>query len=219
MTDYLHFILARIQIVFAIAAAASVIVWWNRLSRIETWAGLVVLANCSFDIVSRTLTYGKHTSDWLYNFGMLIEVSLLTYIFYETLNSKARKIIKVVYLLFIVGYVINLWFFQGFNMYNNYTFIPAQVFIAILAFRYLGQTMETLTQSPLHIFLVWFSAAIMIDYTATLPIGSAIRWLSTKPPEAADKLYDSNTVIFIIRCTVIIVGLLWTKKRPTLSSS
>lgn len=219
MIDFLHYLTIKYIIHdFAFAACVVFLVLWNRLTKIESWVGLLLFGCFFLDLFAASFAYKAAPNLWIYNLGVPIQLLLIVIIYHQLLTSTIlKKYLRIGYFVFFILLCVDLLFIQKFNVFNTYVFIPAYLCLAFVSFIYLKNAMENHTESPYKNFFFWFGCATLINYTALVPFIALLTWSGLSEP-VWNKVYYLSNLIYCSWFTLISFGIIWTKLRTSSSS-
>lgn len=176
--------------------------------------GIFVGICFSFDLIAFIIGVYYKNNQWFYNIAVLLETSLLFYIYFELFNSSfVKRTIKYAYPGFLFFFLINYFFIQGMYVFNNYTFVPSYAFLALLAFKHLQQCVDQLTENPFSNFFFWFSMANLLDFTVSAPLLGILSWFAYENETIARSLYLINDIVYVMWFTILSIGIVWTSRH------
>lgn len=173
----------------------------------------LVVLYFSFDCAAFLLGHFYKSNQWFYNIAILIEISLLFYIYYRLFNyTYIKRAIKYAYPGFLFFFLINYFFIQGQYVFNNYTFVPSYAFLALLAYLHLQQCVDQLTENPFSNFYFWVSMANLLDFTVSAPLLGILSWFAFENEKIARSLYTINEMVYVAWFSILSIGIIWTSR-------
>lgn len=217
MIDFLHYIFKYVVHDVGFIACIVFLALWNKLSKTETWVGLLLFGVFFLDLFAASFAYKNLNNQWIYNLGIPLQLLLIVIIFYQLFTAPIfKRNLMIGYGIFLILYSLDLLFIQKFAVLNTYVYIPACIGVAVISYLYLKSAIENIEIKPSDNFFFWFACATLINYTASVPLIALLTW-----PGISDPVW--NKIYFIsngIDCCWFILtggGLAWTKCRTSFS--
>jgi hypothetical protein len=149
----------------------------------------------------------KHqTNVFLYNIIGAIEFTFYLFFYHSIYRaSQARKIMLILIMVYWVAALINIFFIQGINVFNTYTYMVGCLFV-ILASSYYFLEMFRYPQSGsiMREPAFWITSALLFYYTCVLPVFGILNYISSI------SRYWNHVLRFIINLTNILLYSLFT---------
>src|SRR4030095_11252986 len=207
---------------------------WESILNISIYAGLVALivflgfywkldqgerrvahavflfAGC--DIVATVLIFVGKQNLWLYNWVLVPQIILVTFMMVHGMQGKVIKNVLIGgSIILTLLHILNMLAFQGYVNLAYYTYIPCSVWMAVCSFYYLREQLEDVSLVPFNFLLTWFALATLIDNAGSMPILSVLGWSNFISQPIAYHLYAFVTWLYAFWFLIILTGLLWTK--------
>ncbi len=213
MDAFQHWIsILNVSIYAGLLAVVSFLAFYQKLDKNEKWITGVVLLYTGCDLVATWLIFQGKQNLWLYNWALLPQLLVVTFVMVESMKSvTARRIFFGGTLMLASLHFLNLLFFQGYEILANFTYIPAYGWMAVIAFYYLKEQLEDVTVIPFNCMITWFALATLIDNAGSLPILSVLGWSNFITMPVAYHLFDIVTWLYAFWFFILLTGLLWTK--------
>ncbi len=209
---------------FLLVTCILFLICMRNLDKKEKIAAIYCLLTYGANVLSEYIQFinpDNPNNQWVFNYIMLAlhSLSFLLY-FVANKNLRLKKNMIIVYFFYLAFYIINWRFIQGYYVFNTFSITIGNAIVAALAFIYLQQFIRNADTKPSTNFVFWFSSAILISSLVSIPIQSTLSWLAFSEEETVDKLYTINDIADCIAYSLMIIGLLWTRKyRKSPSSS
>lgn len=200
----LGFIISSIP---ALIALLITIIFYNRLRpgwlRYFTYILLFLLiSDYSAFLYSRITHNPNH---FIINIVLLINFPIYFVIFYKTLQKQILKNIVLIFsAVFLVFYLYNILYLQGFSSINSYTYSVGSIILIICCLLYFSQVF--VSEKEINYFTIpmfWISTGLMFYYAVNLIYNSLLNYI-------IDKNIDPHGNIFAVFMTVsnlILYGL------------
>jgi hypothetical protein len=197
------------------------VIQWNKLLfelAILRWS---IVCSLLIDCASLILFKYSVNTHPLGNTYLLIQFTLLFWIY--AIQFKNRPPLKLAYIAFIIFYIINLFFFQGFVFFNTNSNALASLILIFLALQYFYRLMYELPSVHIHrLPMLWISFAVLTYYSGTLFIFLASNYFFQSTEESAVMMWILHNLLNITKNILFAIGL-WHSyhkvKSSTLSSS
>ncbi len=122
--------------------------------------------------------------DILYNYFFAFEFFFYSFIFYQNLQlPNLKRLVKILFFIYIIAFIVNQLFGQGFYEYNRYTYILGSfIMVTFVCFFFyeaiLPNTLHTnLLQKPIF----WVATGLLFFYLGTVIIHAMIQFLTNGP--------------------------------------
>lgn len=220
MLKLLHYLCHDAIVPLGIITSLLLLILIKRIYKSEINIILIVLCYTITEITAGTLGFHHQYNLWFYNLTILPTYYLYAYLYYKNLNNeRLKKSIKVASILFTIVYFINNKYGQGETGFNTLTYIPANTFVAIIAFMYMKQFVETRDENPFSDLLFWFSLATVLDLTGSIPTLCTLSTIDFAKEEIVVNINKMLAWVEYLWFIIIIIGLIWTKAKVKLPSS
>jgi len=224
MPPFLERILSFPVYDFLLVTCILFIICLRNLDKKEKIAGLYCLLTYAANVLSEYIQFinpDNPNNQWVFNYIMLVLHSLSFMLYFISYKNRRLKInIAIVYVCYLAFYLINWRFIQGYYIFNTFSITIGNAIVGALAFIYLQQFIRNAATKPSSDFIFWFSSSILISSLVSIPIQSTLSWLAFSEEETVDKLYTINDIADCTAYSLMIIGLLWTRKyRKSPSSS
>lgn len=184
---------------------------WKSLVKEEVWIGILILISFGFDFIAGIVALKNINNLWIYNIAVAVQLFFLSIIYHSLLTSaKAKMFIQLFFVLYLTSHVV-IVSVQGIGVFDIYSYIAACFAVAITAYLYLKQLLQS-DNTPSHNLYFWFGCATLFDYIVSVPLLSLLTWPAFKD-DINKYLYIINEVLYSAWFLLISVGLLWTKRR------
>lgn len=183
-----------------------------KLDKAERWVPLILLTYILTEIAASYFALHGWHNLWIYNVMLIPESALLAIVFSGKLNTgKQRYLLLFLVCALLLIHSSNMLFYQGWNEFNNYTYIPIIVLQAVFSFLYLRSTMMDLNTKPFDHLVSWLAIATLIDAAGSIPILTTLAWHDFLNSGYSDLLSELVMYLFYGWFLIIGAGILWTK--------
>lgn len=147
---------------------------------------------------------------WLYNFGLIVEQSIMLIFFYHILNHKGvRKIVGLFILTLVPFAFLNYFFLQGAHVVNSHSIVPFEVLTIIFGTIYFSQTInnnhtERLFKNP----LIWILLGVFVYNLVAVNFFLTISYLSMNYQNIASIYFYVNDGMNIISYSFFLIAFL-----------
>ncbi len=185
-----------------------------RSSSISLIIPILFLVFC-VETVGMYLKYerGQQTA-WLYNWLTIIQFPLWIMLFYFNIKRRDIKRISLVTMfVFIFFSISNVFFIQGYNVFNNYSLILGAASLILICCCYLLELLGAqLKINPLRDSMFWISAGSILYFTGTFLFFAFYGYLEKYQQETGSKIFNLiNLNLIIVFYTCISIGLMFVK--------
>lgn len=147
---------------------------------------------------------------WLYNLFTLVEVSFLSFIYYNAIHYVVvKKAIRLFSYVYLVLFIINALFIQEWNTFNTYTFVVGGLGVLTWIGIYFIQLMQhprfpELNKQPLF----WISTGLLFYYTGKTPFYGMVNYLIDNHLEVAKRYFVIVQLLIVVEHCLLGVGFL-----------
>ncbi|HYV95212.1 MAG TPA: hypothetical protein VE978_25785 [Chitinophagales bacterium] len=228
MSDFFKDIFTWIPFDVELGTVLIFILFSKTLTTEEVMAAVIIFVSWLMDVFSDAITFSyhpfwlllqEHSNLWFPNYSMPIIFALYAILYFYLFRKLEIKWIVVSgFMFFLLLHVVNLLYYQGYRGTASNSLLAGQLLIGALAFLYLRHVVETSDESPFRNFMFWFSAATLLSNFVTAPVTSLLSWLPSNDPKVFGALYSiiGLYIGYYLSYLIIIIGLLWTRKRGIL---
>jgi hypothetical protein len=141
---------------------------------------LILIFSLVADIGSLTIIHYGLNSLLVINMYMLVQFSLLVYIFYN--QFRKARLVQIIYLFSLVLFIINILFFQGPWKLNSVSHALASLILITFSMYYLYQLLHNLPTVHIQkLPMLWICFAILAYYGGNFFLFLAGNYLSATP--------------------------------------
>jgi hypothetical protein len=156
-------------------------------------------------IITGVLGYKGINNLFYMNLSNVVELYLITYLFYLILtNSFLRIFIKISFLLFTIIVIITFTYFQNFNEYANNIKLIESGFFIIFASTYIYNQVKRETNLVSDPF-VWFSVGILMYFVSTFLLYSSFQYLMKLDKTLAYKIWMIHNMFLYFLFIIIAI--------------
>ena len=195
-----------------LAILIGVLVSIRTLNSEEKWIALTVFIYAITEIISSMLAFHHHNNLWFYNLMLFPQFILVMILLVHNMANKTiRRILFIGGACLLLFHLTNILFLQGIYSFNNFTYIPAAVWMATASNFYLRGQMEQIETAPFEKWLTWFALATLIDNAGSAPILSLLGWSDYLNSPQAMKLLEVTSYLYSFWYFIILIGFIWTR--------
>lgn len=177
---------------------------------------LILIFSLTSDIASLTIIHFGLSSLLVINMYMLVQFSLLAYIFYN--QFRKARVVQVIYPFFLVFFILNILFFQGPWKLNSASHVLASLILITFSMYYLYQLLHDLP--AIHIQklpMLWICFAILVYYGGNFFLFLAGNYLS-ETPAFQRSVWILHNLLNVIKNSLFAIAL-WQNYRNVKSPS
>jgi len=149
----------------------------------------------------------KHrTNVFLYNIITGLEFTFYFFFYYSIYRVwQAKKVMFALMLVYLGGFLINIFFIQGRNVFHTYSYMAGCLFVIMASIYYFLEMFRyPQTGSIMRDPAFWITSALLFYYTCVLPVFGILNYISSMSRSL-------NLVLkFIINLTNILLYSLFT---------
>ena len=178
----------------------------------DKWVSATIMIYGINDLTSSVMAFNEFNNLWLYNLVLFPQfIMVMTILIRKIQNTKIRWLLISVGVILILFHVGNILFLQGLHDFNNFSYIPANTWMAASSFFYLREQMEKIDEAPFDKLLTWFALATLIDIAGSMPILSLLGWTDYIHSSQAARLWEVVQLLYTFWYLFILFGLIWTR--------
>lgn len=162
-------------------------------------------------------TYYNKNNLWLFNLLIIFQFLFLSWFFYSVFNKKIFKRIIVWY--YITGQIIillNLLFYQGLYVFNNYSLLIMSLGVITFSIFKMIETSNTLTSTLItNTPLFYIKIGLLIYFTGTLTIMIIKTKIINFPLDQFLQIWAINNILTILFHITLSIAFLLCRKTTT----
>ena len=159
------------------------LIFYKSLSRYKAFTYFIpfLVITCIIEIY--TIGKERHLKNLVYNNFLIVQYAFYSILFYKNLHlPKLKRIILIFFPVFLCFFLINLFFLDGFYVYNNYTSILGSFFIVIFVCFYFYEAI--IPQKSAHGRLLsnpffWVAVGVLVFRLGSVSVFAMFKFLSS----------------------------------------
>lgn len=146
---------------------------------------------------------------WLFNIYTCFEFIFYFLLFrFHIENEKFKNTTLYFIAIFLLVALTNILFFQGINLFNNYTHSLGSVLIVTCSVAFYRQSLNSANPQPLlHVPMFWISTGLLMYYTCSFFFYGLFHYIISVDMSVALKLYRIVQVLNIIMYLLFTFGI------------
>lgn len=158
------------------------------------------------------------SNHWWYNIYTALEFLFFSLVFYEVIEKKATKrTIKFSATLFLLCFLINIFWIQGWNHFHTITYRAGSLIIICWCFFYFRELMKSETlKTPLYSPMFWISTGLLFFYAGFFFYINAFDFIAyTKIKEYISLFRFFSNFLNVFLYSFILIGIYFSWQTKT----
>jgi|JI10StandDraft_1071094.scaffolds.fasta_scaffold656717_2 hypothetical protein len=190
---------------------------WKRLSGELSLLRWILIASFLADVLSLILIKNSISPTPLGNAYLLIQFSLLIYMFSH--SKKKKFILATIYSIYLIFYIINLVFFQSFFEFNTHSIVVSSLILMFISTHYLYKLLNELPIVYIDkLPMLWVAFAVLFYYSGTFFLFLANNYLLKVFEDDYALLWTLHNLLNVTKNLLFAVAL-WQSYRAMKSST
>jgi len=171
-------------------------------------------------IIECTAYFFVKKNAWMFNIFTVLEFIFYLSVYGYILNSRKQKNwLNTFRILLLLTGIINMSFFQGLFVFNNYTYALGAIFICISVVMFYLQLLNASNPEPLiRVPMFWISTGLLLFYACNFIFMGLLNYIIGISMPLAKQLHTIIYILNIVMYPLFTIGIACSSKQTKTNS-